>query len=67
MLYGGFSYIASEGGFKVGAAQTRFPKTKNPGLRGSVCKHLVRVLGDLPEQVGKVTRLVKRQMAKEES
>jgi len=67
MLYGGFAYIASEGGFKVGRDQTRFPKVRNPGLNGSVCKHLVKVLEDLPGLVATVTRLVKRGMKQEEA
>lgn len=41
-----FAYAATEGGFKEGADETRPSDVTNPNLRGGVCKHLIRILGN---------------------
>lgn len=40
----GFQYIATKGEFAFGRKELRKPKIRNPKLRGSVCKHLYRIL-----------------------
>jgi hypothetical protein len=44
-LYHGFKYMATQLGYLYGLPrENRFPKEKNPELRGSACKHITRVL-----------------------
>jgi hypothetical protein len=47
-LYGGFKYMGTELGYNLGADENRFPIIRNPNLNGTVCKHLYRVLFQLP-------------------
>lgn len=60
MLYWGYAYIASKGKYKVGRSQDRYPKVRNPKLQGSSCKHVYRVLKDLPQDEARVLRAFKR-------
>lgn len=46
-LYWGYQYILTQVGAAI-ADEGRFPKVRNPRLRGIVCKHLNRVLHVLP-------------------
>lgn len=47
-LYGGFKYMGTELGYNLGKGEDRFPIIRNPNLQGTVCKHLYRVLYQLP-------------------
>jgi hypothetical protein len=47
-LYWGYSYIMTQLGANEDKAENRFPKIRNPNLRGSVCKHLDSALVVLP-------------------
>ena len=49
-LYSGSKYIATQLGYAYGGTENRFPRIKNPQLKGSVCKHLFVVLKALPFQ-----------------
>lgn len=60
MRYWGFAYIASQGKYKVGRAQTRFPGIRNPHLRGSVCKHLINVLRVLPFNMPQIVKSARK-------
>ena len=47
-LYHGFSYLGTQLGYKYGLPrENRFPRERNPGLRGSACKHVILVLEDM--------------------
>lgn len=48
--YSGMKYIGTQLGYAYGGKETRFPRVKNPQLKGSVCKHLFVVLKALPFQ-----------------
>ena len=61
-LYWGFKYIAwnkKYGIYKEG----RFPKIRNPKLKGSVCKHLSNALEALPFNEVVITRDLKKKGA----
>lgn len=45
-LYGGFAYIAHKLGFGL-VRESRPPRKRNKNLKGSACKHLLRILMDL--------------------
>jgi dihydrodipicolinate synthase/N-acetylneuraminate lyase len=45
-LYHGYAYIATKLGFAI-KREGRPPRIRNPGLRGTVCKHLVVVLREM--------------------
>lgn len=47
-LYGGFKYMGTELDYNLGTKEKRFPSMRNPNLEGTVCKHLFRVLTQLP-------------------
>ncbi len=51
-------YIATVGGWVHGRPEPGFPKIRNPNLKGVACKHLLRVLLELP------TMTVRRQLAR---
>lgn len=57
--YWGWAYIATENNAKFGRPERRFPKIRNPKLRGSVCKHLENALLTLPFHAGKITKDLK--------
>jgi hypothetical protein len=52
--YWGFQYIGTKDDYSI-VPEPRYPKVRNPNLKGSVCKHLDNVLYILPFQVSKVT------------
>lgn len=54
----GFRYIATVGGWVHGRPEPGLPKLRNPELKGVACKHLLRVLLELPSMT------VRRQLAK---
>lgn len=59
--YWGFQYIGTKKNYAV-VPEPRYPKIRNPRLKGSVCKHLDNVLFVLPFQNAKIARdLVKQQ------
>lgn len=49
-IYSGAKYIGTQLGYAYGGKETRFPRIKNPQLKGSICKHLFVVLKALPFQ-----------------
>lgn len=49
-IYSGAKYIGTQLGYAYGGKETRFPREKNPQLKGSICKHLYVVLKALPFQ-----------------
>ena len=49
-IYSGAKYIGTQLGYAYGGKETRFPRIKNPQLKGSVCKHLYVTLKALPFQ-----------------
>lgn len=56
----GFEYKAKKEGYGI-HKQDKFPKVRNPQLRGSMCKHLDNVMLVLPFNVAMITRdLVQR-------
>ncbi len=55
----GYAYIASQLTYKFGRAQEIFPGVRNPMLRGTVCKHLIRVLQVLPFHVPSLVHALK--------
>lgn len=59
-LYWGYQYMCTV----LNAAiypEERFPRERNPGERGIVCKHLNRVLRVLPFHSGEIAREAKKQ------
>ena len=46
-LYYGFKYLATIKGYNLGGGEDRFPKIRNPRLKGSMCKHLRMVVETL--------------------
>jgi hypothetical protein len=59
-LYWGYQYMCTV----LNAAiypEERFPRDRNPGERGIVCKHLNRVLRVLPFHSGEIAREAKKQ------
>lgn len=52
----GWAYITSELDAKWGKKEKRFPKVRNPSLKGSVCKHLENVLRVLPFHAPDIVR-----------
>jgi len=49
-IYSGAKYIGTQLGYAYGGKETRFPREKNPQLKGTICKHLYVVLKALPFQ-----------------
>ena len=49
-IYSGAKYIGTQLGYAYGGKETRFPRVKNPQLKGSICKHLYVILKALPFQ-----------------
>lgn len=49
-IYSGAKYIGTQLGYAYGGKENRFPRIKNPQLKGSICKHLYVVLKALPFQ-----------------
>jgi len=49
-IYSGSKYIATQLGYAYGGKETRFPRIKNPQLKGTCCKHVYLVLKALPFQ-----------------
>ena len=64
-IYSGSKYIGTQLGYAYGGKETRFPRIRNPKLKGSVCKHLFVILKALPFQkfgiASQVTSELKRQ------
>lgn len=58
--YWGFQYIGTKKKY-ANEPEPRYPKVRNPGLKGSVCKHLDNVLFILPFQNGKILQDLRRQ------
>ncbi len=59
-LYWGYQYILSVLDAAV-YPEARFPKIRNPGERGVVCKHMNRILRVLPFYSGVIARELKKQ------
>jgi len=59
--YWGFQYIGTVEGYHLGGKQTHAPDIRNPKRKGSVCKHLVKVLQVLLFQGARVTSLANKQ------
>lgn len=57
-LYWGWKYKATQQGYAL-HEETRFPKIRNPKLKGSVCKHLENVLLTLPFLESEITKDLK--------
>lgn len=53
--YWGYQYILTQLGASI-VPEDRYPKVRNPQLRGVVCKHLNRVLKSLPFHNGDITQ-----------
>lgn len=58
-LYWGWKYKAFVNGYGL-LKETRFPKIRNPQLKGTTCKHLDNALLTLPFHVGDITRDLKK-------
>lgn len=58
--YWGWAYIMTGLGSKFGQQENRFPKRRNPSLKGTVCKHLDNVLLVLPFQTGTIVSDLKK-------
>jgi hypothetical protein len=56
----GFQYIGTKEKYAI-TKEPRYPKVRNPRLKGSVCKHLDNVLFVLPFQNTKILRDLRRQ------
>lgn len=59
-LYWGFKYIGTRDRYAI-EPEPRFPKVRNPQLKGSVCKHLDNVLLVLPFWASEITRDLRKQ------
>ena len=59
-LYYGWQYIGTQLGYAL-FPERRFPRIRNPGLQGTVCKHLFNVLQVLPFHITRIVRDMKRQ------
>ena len=64
-IYSGAKYIGTQLGYAYGGKETRFPRVKNPQLKGSICKHLYVILKALPFQkfgiASQISSEIKRQ------
>lgn len=61
-IYWGFKYLATEKNYLYKGNETRFPEIRNPKLKGSLCKHLIQVLSNLPFHIQVIARdLVKQE------
>lgn len=60
----GAAYIYTNIDSKFGVGERRFPKVRNPDLRGSGCKHLDYVLQALPFWASGITSMAKRAMGR---
>lgn len=58
-LYGGFKYMGTELDYNLGAPENRFPIIRNPNLEGTVCKHLYRVIYQLPMHYPSILKKLK--------
>ncbi len=58
--YWGYKYILGGMDALYGKREPRFPKRNNPKLKGSLCKHMVKVLDILDKNLSKITQEVKR-------
>lgn len=58
--YWGFQYIGTKDKYSL-QPEPRFPKVRNPYLKGSVCKHLDNVLYILPFQSTRIISFLKQQ------
>lgn len=59
-LYWGYQYILTVLDASI-YPEERYPEIRNPGERGSVCKHLNRILRVLPFYSGHIAKELKRQ------
>lgn len=57
--YMGWQYMAWKSGYGM-KRETRFPKVRNPRLKGSICKHLFVVLTVLPFYIAEINRDFKK-------
>jgi hypothetical protein len=62
-LYWGHKYKASVSGYNYGDGEDRFPKIRNPKLKGGGCKHLRAVLASLPFHATIITKDLDKQGA----
>lgn len=63
-LYFGYQYILTQLGASI-YPEERFPKIRNPGVQGIVCKHLNRILGVLGAYSGDIAQEMSRQFGGE--
>jgi hypothetical protein len=59
-LFWGYQYILTQYDASL-VPQERFPKIRNPQLKGIVCKHLNRTLKAFPFHIGDIAREIKNQ------
>lgn len=69
-LYGGYKYMATELDYAYGSYETRYPKIKNPKLKGTLCKHAYVAVKGLPHQKfgisSRISRWLKQHPRKED-
>lgn len=53
----GFQYIATQLDAAI-IPETRYPKVRNPQLKGIVCKHLIKTLKVLPFHLGDIASVI---------
>ena len=53
--YWGWQYIGTQLGYAL-RPENRAPMIRNPRMRGSLCKHLISVLSQLPKDLEKISR-----------
>lgn len=58
--YWGFNYICTQLDAAI-VPETRFPKVRNPQLKGICCKHLIRTLKVLPFHLGTIASAITEQ------
>lgn len=62
-VFWGFQYIMTQLDASI-YSEDRFPRIRNPELKGVVCKHLIRTLKVLPFHLGDLAAAIKEQRAK---
>ena len=63
-IYSGAKYIATQLGYVYGGKETRFPRKKNPQLKGTICKHVYLVLQALPFQKFGIASQLKSELSR---
>ena len=53
--YGGFKYIGTQLDYSM-FKEGRYPKKRNPDLKGSICKHLNYLLENLPKYTNRIAK-----------